>query len=173
MELMWKKSNPSGWALDIHGMQSNQHLRLFLERVYYGSVKKMRKAETLVKNCLLLQLLILIFLTTTVQAEGVQARYVENSGKRSVLEIIIEDPAPSSVIVKQYLPAGKSMESTLPAYTKYNAKKKMLTWLFKRPVPGVIQVITYYTSPLTGEGASAVIRCKNPRDGTLMTIHVQ
>ncbi len=133
----------------------------------------MRKAEKLVRYCVLLQSLVLVLLTTTVQAEGLRARYLENSGKRSVLEIIIEDPAPSSVIVKQYLPAGKSMESTLPAYTKYSTKKKMITWLFKRPVPGVQQIITHYTSPLTGEGASAVIRCKSPKDGTLMTIRVQ
>jgi len=133
----------------------------------------MLKTEKLVRNCVLLQLLALLLLTTTAQAEGVQARYLENSGKTSVLEIIIEDPAPSSVIVKQYLPAGKNIASTLPAYAKYNAKKKILTWLFKRPVPGVKQIVTHYTSPLAGEGASAVIRCKNPRDGTLMTIHVQ
>ncbi len=133
----------------------------------------MQKTERLIKCCLLLQLLALVLLTATVQAEGLQARYLENSGKRSVLEIIIEDPAPSSVIVKQYLPAGKSVENTLPAYTKYNAKKKIVTWLFKRPVPGVKQIITHYTTPLTGKGASAIIRCKSPKDGKLMTIHVQ
>lgn len=133
----------------------------------------MQKTERLINCCLLLQLLALVLLTATVQAEGLQARYLENSGKRSVLEIIIEDPAPSSVIVKQYLPAGQSVESTLPAYTKYNAKKKILTWLFKRPVPGVKQIITHYTTPLAGKGASAIIRCKSPKDGKLMTIHVQ
>lgn len=133
----------------------------------------MQKTERIVKCCLLLQFLALVLLTATVQAEGLQAKYLENSGKRSVLEIIIEDPAPSSVIVKQYLPAGKSMESTLPAYTKYNAKKKMVTWLFKRPAPGVMQIVTHYTSSLAGKGASAVIRCKSPSDGTLMTINVQ
>jgi hypothetical protein len=132
----------------------------------------MQKTERILKCCLLLQLLMLLVLVTTVQAVGLQARYLENSGKRSVLEIIIEDPAPSSVIVKQYLPTGISMESTLPSYAKYNAKKKMITWLFKRPAPGVKKIITHYTTSLTGKGASAVIRCKSPKDGTLMTVHV-
>lgn len=133
----------------------------------------MQKAEKIIRYYLLLQLLVLPSLTAIVQAEGLQAKYLENSGKVSVLEIVIEDPAPSSVIVKQYLPAGKSIEKTIPDYAKYNAKKQMLTWLFKRPVPGVQRIVTYYTNPLAGKGASAVIRCKNPRDGTLMTIQVQ
>ena len=133
----------------------------------------MQKTEKVIRYCLLLQIFVLPLLTATVQAEGIQARYLENSGKMSVLEISIADPAPSSVIVKQYLPAGKSIEGTLPDYTKYNLKKQMLTWLFKRPAPGVQRIVTYYTSPLTGEGAYAVIRCKNPRDGTLMTIQVR
>lgn len=133
----------------------------------------MQKTEKIIRYYLLLQLLVLLLLTATVQAEGLQARYLENSGKRSVLEIVIEDPAPSSVIVKQYLPAGKSIEKAVPDYAKYNAKKQMLTWLFKRPVPGVQRIVTYYTGPLAGKGASAVIRCKNPKDGTLMTIQVQ
>ncbi len=133
----------------------------------------MQKTDKIVRFYLVLQLLALMVSAGSVLAEGLQARYLENSGTKSVLEIHIEDPPPSSVIVKQHLPSNKKIAGTLPAYTKYNKKKNVLTWLIKRPDPGVQKVIIHYKSILSGAGASAVIRCKNPSDGSLMTIHVK
>ncbi len=133
----------------------------------------MQKINRIMRLCFVSQVFVLMILAANVQAEGLQAKYLENSGGRSVLEIRIEDPPPSSVIVKQHIPSGKSIESTIPSYTKYNRKKNVLTWLLKRPVPGVQKIITHYTSSLSGAGASAVIRCKSPSDGSLMTIRAE
>lgn len=107
------------------------------------------------------------------RAEGIQARYLENSGSRSVLEIIIEDPAPSSIIVKQRIPQGIQIQSASPIYAKFAAKENELKWLFKQPRPGVQRIVLEFSSPLPGKGATAVIRCKSPSDGTLMTTHAQ
>ncbi|MBU1140390.1 MAG: hypothetical protein KKD01_05260 [Proteobacteria bacterium] len=106
------------------------------------------------------------------QAEGVQARYLENSGKVTVLELTIEAPAPSSVIVQQQLPPGTRIHNAAPAYTKFNPGKAEVKWLFKRPRPGVRTITLHYDAPLSGKGASAVIRCKSPTSGQLMTITV-
>lgn len=105
-----------------------------------------------------------------IRAEGVQARYLKNSGKTTVLELTIEDPAPSSVIVQQQLPPGTLIQSAVPAYSKFNAQKAKVKWLFKRPKPGVRTIVLHYAAPLSGKGASAVIRCKSPSSGQLMTI---
>lgn len=129
--------------------------------------------STIQRGCFLLLLIVFMGMTTEVRAEGVQARYLENSGKRSVLELIVEDPAPSSIIVKQRIPQGARIQSASPAYSKFSAGKNEVKWLFKRPAPGVKRIVLKFTAPLSGKGLTAVIRCKSPSDGTLMTIHVQ
>ena len=132
-----------------------------------------RNMNTIQRGCFLLLLIVFMGMTVEVRAEGVQARYLENSGKRSVLELTIEDPAPSSVVVEQHIPQGARIQSATPVYSKFITGKNKVKWLFKRPVPGVIHIILKFTAPLPGKGATAVIRCKSPSDGTLMTIHVQ
>ncbi|MBU0946346.1 MAG: hypothetical protein KJ804_03220 [Proteobacteria bacterium] len=125
-------------------------------------------------GCCIVFLLFFVFLFRAgeLQAEGVQARYVQNSGKTTVLEITIEDPAPTSVIVQQQLPPGTRIQNAVPAYTKYNPGKAEVKWLFKRPNPGVRTISLHYAAPLSGKGASAVIRCKSPSSGQFMTITV-
>ena len=110
-----------------------------------------------------------------VQAEGIEARYLENSSNRSVLELTVENPPPSSIIVQQTLPPGAVIHSASPAYKKLNAQKSVAKWLFKRPQPGVKKIVLNYTAPqkTAGQGAKAVIRCKSPKSGELMTLHVQ
>ena len=125
------------------------------------------------KSCFFFMAALLLFWAGVLQAETLEARYLENSGLSSVLEIRIASPPPSSVIVKQQLPPGVQVASTTPSHKKYNHRKNVVTWLFKRPKTGVLNVITRYTSPLQGSGATAVIQCKSPEDGSLMTLHVQ
>ncbi len=125
------------------------------------------------RSCILLAVFVSLLLTAELRAEGVQASYLENSGHRSVLEIIIEDPAPSSVIVNQRIPEGVRIQNANPEYSKFSPGKNEAKWLFKRPVPGIQRIVLNYKAPLSGRGATAVIRCKSPSDGSLMTINVQ
>lgn len=133
----------------------------------------MRRVKLMLMCCLPIAFIIFAAVVTEGQAEGLQARYLENSGSRSVLEITIENPPPSSVIVQQRIPQGARIKSAHPPYTKFAAGKNEVKWLLKRPVPGVQRIVLQFSAPLAGKGASAVIRCRNPRDGTPMTIHVQ
>lgn len=125
------------------------------------------------RKCFLLFVLSgFLLLTTEAGAEGVRARYLENSAAGSVLELTIEDPAPSSVIVKQHIPPGTRIKSATPSYSKYAAGKGVVKWLFKRPSPGVKRIRMSYSTALSTGGVTAVIRCKSPSTGQLMTIHV-
>jgi hypothetical protein len=132
-----------------------------------------KSVTTITKAVLLCILLTVTLLTGDVEAEGLQARYLENSGERSVLQIVIEDPAPTSVIVTQRIPQGLQVMDATPAYTKYSPGRNELKWLFKRPSPGIKQIILQLSGTLPAKGLSAVIRCKSPMDGSLMTIRVE
>lgn len=121
---------------------------------------------------LLAILQVLVVLLLQVQAEGLRARYLENSNGRSVLELVLDDPAPSSVIVRQRIPEGSRVLDVSPAYSKYASKKHELKWLVKGPRPGITRIVVSFTVPLSGKGLSAVIRCKDPRDGTLVTLRL-
>lgn len=129
-------------------------------------------SEMLRKSCFFFMSALLCLWAGGLQAETLQARYLENSGTSSVLEIHIASPPPSSVIVKQQLPPGVRVASTAPSHKKYNHRENIVTWLFKRPTPGVLSIVTRYTTPLKGDGARAMIHCKSPEDGSLMTLHV-
>jgi hypothetical protein len=106
-------------------------------------------------------------------AEGITARYLENSDMNSILEMIIENPPPTSIIVKQHLPVKTRIVKAIPSATKFVADKGEVTWLFKAPSPGVQYIRLQYEKSLSGGKAIAVIRCKSPRDGKLVTIHAQ
>ena len=124
-------------------------------------------------NNFLLLLFCCLALPTFATAEGLTARYLENSNKVSILEINVENPAPTSIIIKQHIPANTRIAQAMPSSTKFAAGKGEVTWLIKAPKPGVQRIRLQYEKSLSGKKATAVIRCKSPHDGKLMTIHVQ
>jgi hypothetical protein len=126
------------------------------------------------RNCCLVSLLFCCLLLPTLSmAEGVTARYLENNGNLSILELTIENPAPTSIIVKQNIPPKTQIAKATPSVTKFAAGKGVVTWLLKAPKPGVQRIRLQYKTTLSGKKATAVIRCKSPRDGKLMTIHAK
>lgn len=133
---------------------------------------KRERENTLQHYFIFLLFAAFLLMAGEIRAEGVQARYLANSGKTTVLELTVEDPAPSSIIVQQHLPPGTRIQDAVPAYTKYRPGKGEVKWLVKRPRPGVMTITLHYGAPLSGKGASAVIRCKSPSSGRLMTITV-
>ncbi len=125
-----------------------------------------------VKYVLFLLVFACVLQSAEIRAEGVQARYLENGGSATVLELLVEDPPPSSVIVMQQIPSGVRIQKAAPAYMKYDARKGQVKWLFRRPASGVKLIRMQYEKPLAGGGATAVIRCKSPVTGKLMTLTV-
>jgi len=125
------------------------------------------------KYCFLLLLFCCLVSPALAASEGLTARYLENSDTGSILEINIEDPPPTSIIIKQLIPAKIRIAKANPSVTKFSAAKGEVTWLFKAPRPGVQRIYLQYETPISGRKASAVIRCKSPLDGKLMTIRAQ
>lgn len=123
--------------------------------------------------CFVVLLLGFSLLSLECRAEGLTARYLENNNKVSVLEIVVESPPPTSVIVTQHIPSKTRIAKAVPSMTKFSAGRGEVTWLLKAPKPGVQRIRLQYQQPLSGRMATAVIRCKSPRDGQLMTIHVK
>ncbi len=120
----------------------------------------------------ILLLVVLLGYAAELHAEGVSAAYLQNSGERTVLELRVTDPPPTSIIVNQLLPAGVTIKSASPGYAKFSAGKNVVKWLLKHPKPGTLQIVLVYEDALPGKGASAIIRCKSPSDGTLLTIEL-
>lgn len=131
------------------------------------------KMNIILGSCFLMLLSAAVAFPVEAQSETIRAKYLQNSSMGSVLELTIGNPAPSSVIVKQRLPKGTGIKSVNPGYSKFSKGKNEATWLFKRPAPGVKRIVVNYTVPAKGGGATAVIRCKSPRDGSFMTVNVQ
>ena len=129
-------------------------------------------SDTMKYYCLLVLFACLLF-PTSANAEGVKARYTQNNSTGSILELTIGNPAPTSIIVKQHIPPRTRIAEASPSVTKYAYGKGVVTWLLKAPKPGVQRIHLQYQKPLSGGAASAVIRCKSPRDGRLMTIRAQ
>ncbi len=125
------------------------------------------------RQIVVLLLVVLLGCAAEVHAEGVSAAYLENSGDRTILELQVTDPPPTSIIVNQIIPAGVVIKSASPGYTKFSAGKNVVKWLLKHPRPGVLWIVLVYEGTLPGKGATAIIRCKSPSDGTLMTIELR
>jgi predicted secreted protein len=123
--------------------------------------------------CFFTVLLCFLAFPALAAAEGLTARYLENSEKGSILEINVENPAPTSIIIKQHIPAKTRIATANPSATKFAVGKGEVTWLIKAPKPGVQRIRLQYEKPLSGKKATAVIRCKSPLNGKLMTIRVQ
>ena len=150
-----------------------QFLMLFPDYVENRSIHMKRIMSDNRSYCFLLLMFCCLLLPALSKAEGLTARYLENSGNVSILELIIENPAPTSIIVKQHIPPKTRIAKATPSVTKYAAGKGEVTWLLKAPRPGVQRIHLQYKKPLSGRKATAVIRCKSPSDGRLMTIHVK
>ncbi|MEN8199810.1 MAG: hypothetical protein ABFR63_07010 [Thermodesulfobacteriota bacterium] len=118
-------------------------------------------------------MILFCLLSVEARAEGVRARYLENSATTSVLELTVEEPAPTSIIVQQHIPPGTRIKNATPPYTKFSPGKSDVKWLLKRPRSGVRKIVLRYGVPLGSGRATAVIRCKSPKSGELMTIHVK
>ncbi len=131
-----------------------------------------RVMNGVVESCVLLVVLCWLLFPGTASAEGVKARYIQNSSTGSVLELLIGKPAPTSIIVKQHIPPKTRIAEVSPAITKTSSATGVLTWLLKAPMPGSLRIRLQYQEPLVKGGATAVIRCKSPLDGRLMTIRV-
>jgi len=98
----------------------------------------------------------------------VSGRYLADSGREIVLELSIGAPAPSSLILRQYLVPGSRIVSAEPAYKKYDPGSGEVLWLLSGLGPGTrtvrLRLAAPQSQPVTGE-----VRCLDPETGRYVT----
>ena len=108
-----------------------------------------------------------------VQAKGqFAARFVQEQGKEIILQVTMGSPPPRTLIVLQRVPTDAVLLSATPEPKQYKRKKGEIRWLVKNPGSGEQNFVSRFYTALTPEKLSAMVRCKDPESGELMTLVV-
>jgi hypothetical protein len=97
-------------------------------------------------------------------AELVTGNFSSASGTRIVMNLSIASPAPSNLIVEQYISPQNSIKSTNPRAKKISGQSGKIKWLFRNIQPGTISLETELNSPLKGQ-VKGFIRYRTPGSG--------
>jgi hypothetical protein len=131
-------------------------------------------AGWLAQGCCLFPLFCIccLFIPDTGLAQTVVAgNYLKKSGKEIVLQLNIGRPAPTSIIVTQYIPGNTGVISSSPPHKKYNKGKGELTWLIKHPSPGKQRIQLKLHGPGI-KSVSASVRFMDPVSGAMKSVSV-
>jgi len=128
------------------------------------------KSNSFKKHIFPLIFLSLIWLMVQIPTEAmsknlVTGQYGSSSGKRIVLNLHIQNPAPANLIVEQYLSPQNSIVSTSPRAKKDSAGK--IKWLFRNTATGKLSISIQLKSPLKGK-IRGVVRYRDPGSGAFI-----
>ncbi len=102
------------------------------------------------------------------RAEGiVSCKYLKAEGRNIELQLEVTGPAPVTIIVLQYLPAGVKILNSKPAMKKYNHKKGVAKWLLKNVRPGKMRVRMKFDKALKPGKIKGELRYRVPGSGTM------
>ena len=102
----------------------------------------------------------------------VSARYIASEGKKIVMELDIQSPAPNTVIVIQHLPKKTDIKQSHPPFDKYNPKHGEAKWLLKKIKPGTLRISMEIAGSVRSDEVKGEIRYKDPSTGTMSRIYV-
>lgn len=115
--------------------------------------------------CILLTCGICFFMQTASMASNlVSGKHLKTSGKTLIVSLNVKSPAPSNLIVEQFLAPGNNISHTSPPAKKINARSGKIKWLFRKISPGKLTITTVLKSPLRGT-VSCVVRYRDPKSG--------
>lgn len=108
----------------------------------------------------------LLSLSPSVEAmEPVSGHYRSTFGTTIELELQVGYPAPASLIVEQYFPAGLQILSAQPALQKYSSTQGMAKWFLKEIKPGSYNIFLQFDQPVQSSSVRGVIRYRYPLRG--------
>ena len=119
---------------------------------------------------LTLPLLIVLMTPFAVQAASVSGRYLRASGTTITLEIVVNKPAPSSIIVEQFFAPENKIKTARPQPQKIDIHRSA-KWLVKNLRPGKRRFSVQLTAPLQGS-VRGVVRYKDPMSGTFLETNI-
>lgn len=115
--------------------------------------------------------LLLVLSAADAWAEGeMTARFLADQGVEIVLEVQVAAPAPGSLIVLQRVPKDSVLKAAVPSPKK--SAQGEIKWLIRRPQVGILTLRTTFEAPLPQGTVSALILCKDPKTGEMLTVKV-
>ena len=95
----------------------------------------------------------------------VTGEYGTASGKRIVLNLHISNPAPTNLIVEQFLSPSNEITGTSPGAKKISSGK--IKWLFRNTSSGTLSISIRLKSNLKGN-VRAIVRYRDPASGKFL-----
>lgn len=102
----------------------------------------------------------------------ITGHYVSASGKSIVLTLKVGKPAPSNLIVEQYVSPGNKVQATTPKAVKVDNKRGKIKWLFRNTKSGKLQLTITLQNALKGQ-VEAMARYRDPRDGKFTELQIE
>ncbi|MFO8240424.1 MAG: hypothetical protein R6T90_05450 [Dissulfuribacterales bacterium] len=102
----------------------------------------------------------------------VSAEYITSEGKKIVMELKIQSPAPNTIIVIQHLPKDTGIKQSDPQFDKYNPKRCEAKWLLRKVKPGNLRILMETTGSVKAGEIRGEIRYKDPLTGTMSEVQV-
>jgi len=102
----------------------------------------------------------------------VSAEYITSEGKKIVMELKIQSPAPNTIIVIQHLPKDTGIKQSDPHFDKYNPKRCEAKWLLRKVKPGNLRILMETTGSVKAGEIRGEIRYKDPLTGTMSEVQV-
>lgn len=126
------------------------------------------------RNCLLL--FTVLFISFYQQdflyaGHAVSGRYLSAGGKSVVLNLNVQNPSPSNLIVEQYLNPGNKIVSTSPRAKKIDNHHCKVKWLLKNIRSGNVTLSITLQAPLKGQ-PNAMIRYRDPKGGAFTELNI-
>ena len=97
-------------------------------------------------------------------ADLVSGNYSSSGGTNIVLDLVVRTPAPSNLIVEQYISPANNITATSPPARKINPANGEVKWLIRNIQSGHLSLSMHLGSPLKGD-VRAVVRYRDPRSG--------
>lgn len=114
--------------------------------------------------CTLLLFAFIVFPSRGSASPKVSGKYLSVSGKKIILGLTIKSPAPSNLIVEQFLAPGNKIGRTAPPAKKINSRTGKIKWLFRNTSPGNLTIMTFLNAPVKGT-VSSIVRYRDPATG--------
>jgi len=125
-------------------------------------------------SCLVLLLLLAgLFTTARAQAAPPSVRYLP-AGPGSVrIEVLVDRPPPTAIIVVQHLPPGVDIVQAEPPPAGFDRQRGEARWLFRQPQPGRFIVTLRLSQPVPPHVLRGELRFRPPSGGATLVLPIE